>query len=369
MKRLPRVALLVALALVAMLPLPPAAAEPVTIPFGRPVTAVVDGIVGPGEYAGSFTDPVTGIAVSWVHDDVNLSVGLVSPGTGWAGIGFGPEGVLMDGSNIVIGYVLGAATVISDEYGVGLNHIADIGLGGRDDILERAGSEASGRTTLEFRIPLDSGDAFDIALRTGKTFSLLLAYHDTADDLITLHTSASPGSFILERDPNKIPTRRASLGLEGLGELQEAANVTLVARLLGDDGLPLASAVIDFFVNTSVGGGFLGAAETDALGVARLNYTFLSPGPFRFVARFEGDLEYVPAEANTTLVAERSPGPSVLWTSDHAIRALIFATLAGVASVYAFVVVQILLIRRIGVAPRRTRGRRSGSKADRGRDK
>src|SRR3989304_5362244 len=54
LRRLPRVALLVALALVAMLPLPPAAAEPVTIPFGRPVTAVVDGIVGPGEYAGSF---------------------------------------------------------------------------------------------------------------------------------------------------------------------------------------------------------------------------------------------------------------------------------------------------------------------------
>jgi hypothetical protein len=327
------VAILVALALAAMLPLPPAAAEPVTVPFERPVSAVVDGVVSPGEYVGSFTDPVTGIAVSWVHDDVNLSVGLVSPGTGWAGIGFGPEGVLMDGSNIVIGYVLGATTVISDEYGVGLNHIADIGLGGRDDILERAGSEASGKTTLEFRIPLDTGDTYDIALRTGKTFSLLLAYHDTADDLITLHTIASVGSFILERDPNKIPTRRASLGLEGLGEPLEAANVTLVARLFGD---------------------------------ALLNYTFLSPGPFRFVARFEGDLEYVPAEANTTLVAARSTGPSVLSTSDLAIRASIFATLAGVASVYAFVVLQILLIRRIGVAPRRTRGRRSGSKTNRG---
>ena len=358
--------MLVAFALAAMLPLPPAAAQPATVPFERPVTAIVDGVVRPGEYAGSFTDPVTGIAVSWVHDDVNLSVGFVSPGTGWAGIGFGPEGILMDGSNIIIGYVLGAATVISDEYGVGLNHIADIGLGGRDDILERAGSEASGRTTLEFRIPLDSGDAYDIALRTGKTFSLLLAYHDTADDLITLHTSASAGSFILERDPNRIPTRRASLGLEGLGEPREAANVTLVARLLGDDGLPLVSAVLDFFVNTSVGGGFLGAVETDAQGAARLNYTFLSPGPFRFVARFEGDFDYVPAEANTTLVAARSTGPSVLSTGDLAVRALIFATLTGVASVYAFVVIQILLIRRVGVAPRRTRGRRRGSKADRG---
>lgn len=366
MKRPPRVVILVALALVAMLSPPPAAAQPVTVPFGRPVTTVVDGVVNPGEYAGTFTDPVTGIAVSWVHDDVNLSVGLVSLGTGWVGIGFGPEGVLMDGSNIVLGYVLGAATVISDEYGVGLNHIADIGLGGRDDILERAGSETSGKTTLEFRIPLDSGDAYDVALRTGKTFSLLLAYHDTADDLITLHTIASAGSFILERDPTKVPTRRASLGLEGLGEPREAANVTLVARLLGDDGLPLASAIIDFFVNTSVGGGFLGSAETDALGVARLNYTFLSPGPFRFVARFEGDLEYVPAEANTTLVAERSSEPPVLWTSDHAIRALIFATLAGVASVYAFVVVQVLLIRHIGVAPHRSRDRRRGPRTERG---
>ncbi len=366
MTRASQLAILVTLALAAMLWPPPAAAQSVIVPFQRPVTAVVDGVVNPGEYAGTFTDTVTGIVVSWVHDDVNLSVGIVSPGTGWAGIGFGPEGVLMDGSNILIGYVLGASTVISDEYGVGLNHIADIGLGGRDDILERAGSEASGKTTLEFRIPLDSGDAYDIALRTGKTFSLLLAYHDTADDLITLHTIASAGSLILERDPSQIPTRRASLGLEGVGEPQEAANVTLVARLLGDDGLPLVSAVIDFFVNTSVGGGFLGAAETNAQGAALLNYTFLSPGPFRFVARFEGDLEYVPAEANTTLVAARSTGPAVLWTSDHAIRSLIFATLAGVASVYAFVVIQILLIRRVGVAPRRTWGRRSGNRLDRG---
>src|SRR3989304_3059558 len=37
LKRLPRVAMLVAFALAAMLPLPPAAAVPVTVPFGRPV--------------------------------------------------------------------------------------------------------------------------------------------------------------------------------------------------------------------------------------------------------------------------------------------------------------------------------------------
>src|SRR4030067_516656 len=136
-----------------MLSPPPAAAQPVTVPLGRPVAGVVDGVVNPGEYAGTFTDPVTGIAVSWVHDDVNLSVGLVSPGTGWAGIGVGPEG------------------------------------------------------GLERR-----------------------ALAPTAH----LPPAAAPGSLLRERAPAKIPTRRPSLGLEGLGEIREAANVTPVARLLGD---------------------------------------------------------------------------------------------------------------------------------------
>lgn len=349
----------IALLLAALPQAPPAAAASVTVPFASPMQATVDGAVNVGEYPALYGDPVTGMTIWWGHDDVNLTLAIVSPGTGWAAIGFGPEGILMDRANIVIGYVLGATTVISDEFGVGLNHVADIGLGGTDDILERAGSEGGGKTILEARIPLDSGDSYDILLQPGRTFSLVLAYHATSDDLVTLHTVASVTSVALQRDPSKIPTRRASLQASGEGEPREGANVTLVAHLLGDDGLPLPRQLIEFYVNTTVGDGLLGVSETDANGTATFDYTFLSPGSFRFIARFEGDWDYLPTSANVTLLAQPATGGQERDPVGLFIQGLVAASVAGVLVACVFALDQVRQIRRIGRASRSKGGRRA----------
>lgn len=336
---------------------PPAGAASTVIPFASPFTAVVDGVIAPGEYPGSFSDPVTQMTVWWAHDDLNLSVGFESPGTGWAALGIGPEGILMDRANILIGYVSGATTVIMDEFGVGLNHVSDIGRGGTDDILARGGNESAGKTVLELRIPLNSGDPYDIELRSGRTYSLILAYHDTVDDLVTLHTKASLTSVSLQRDPSKVPTRIPSLVLEGEGELREGRNLTLVARLLGDDSLPLPRQVVEFWANTSVGDGFLGVAETDQDGEASLNYTLLSPGPTKFVARYEGDLDYLPASANVTLVAASATDGRDRDYVGFFIQGLVAAAIAGVVVACIFSLDQVRLIRRVGRASRTKRGR------------
>jgi len=337
---------------------PPAEAQDTaTMYFRSPVAAVVDGQITPGEYPGSFLDPATGIEVFLSHDGQNMTAGLASPGTGWVGIGFGAPGVFMDGANILIGYVTGATTVLSDEFGVGFEHLADTRLNGTDDIIAKAGSESAGRTTLEFRFPLETGDARDYRLLEGQTYGMTLGYHATADDFVTLHTAAASLLVTVERDPNVVPTRRATLRLGSSGDEVEGDNVTLVATILGDDGAPLSASPLSFYLNSSVGPGPLGTVETDVYGVAAVNYTFRSPGEFTFFVRFTGDFDYLPAQANLTVVAQPAGGQASFLTTDLAVRFVIGAVLGGVALAYGYSILQILQIRRLGSRAKRAPGR------------
>ena len=348
---------LIAVVVVAWISPPAKAQGSATMYFRSPVAAVVDGQIAPGEYSGSFLDPTTGIELFLVHDGRNMTVGLVSPGTGWVAVGFGPPGVLMDGANILIGYVSGPTTVLSDEFGVGFEHFADTTAGGTDNLLERAGTEAGGRTTLEFRFPLDTGDVRDVRLLEGQDYGMIVAYQSTADDLVTLHTSAAPVSLTVERDPNALPTRVATLRLGSSGGEVEGDNVTLVATLLGDDGAPLSDSPLSFYLNSSVGPGPLGTVETDVYGVAAVNYTFRSPGEFTFFVRFTGDSDYLPARANLTVVAQPAGGQASFFTTDLAIRFVVGAVLGGVALAYGYSILQILQIRRLGSRAKRAPGR------------
>jgi hypothetical protein len=173
---------------------------PVTMPYVPNPKVVVDGTVEANEYKVSYTEPTTGITICWEHDGTNMYVALVSPGTGWVGIGFGPTGTGMDGANIIIGYVDdNGSVVLSDEYGQGLNHFPIVShFGGKDDIISKAGSISNGKTTIEFVFPLNSGDQYHYALTPGGTHGFILAYQQSAKDLTTQHTSAAAGDFYVE---------------------------------------------------------------------------------------------------------------------------------------------------------------------------
>jgi hypothetical protein len=327
-----------------------AAADTAILAFARPVTATVDGVVGPGEYpaTGTFRDNRTGMELFAVQNGENMTVAFTSPGTGWLSIGFGRPGVVMDGDNILMGYVAGGTTVLTDQFGLGLDHSVDEAIGGRDNILAAAGSESGGRTTLEVRFGLDTGDPYDFRMLPGRTYGLMFAYEETADDLTTMHTAASLALVFVEPDPNRIPTRRASLTLGLVGTAKEGSNGTLVARILGDDGLPYARAPLEFLLNSSVGVGLLGAVEANASGFASLNYTFVSYGEFRFLVRFLGDLDYLPTEASLPVVADRAPSAAEGISLGFVARFLAFTVLASVALVFLYCLGQVFLIRGIG---------------------
>jgi hypothetical protein len=156
--------------------------------------AIADGVIVEGEYHNSLYDPQTEMTLYWQNDATTLYVGLVSPGTGWAGVGFSDRAG-KPGSNIIVGAVSKGTVTIQDNYGVTKElHLADW----TSSILTSGGSEANGQTTLEFSIPLDSGDSQDVALSPGETVNVILAYQATKDSFTSEHTRYSMTEITLD---------------------------------------------------------------------------------------------------------------------------------------------------------------------------
>ncbi len=153
-----------------------------------------DGVVYAGEYRNSLYDPQTGMSLFWQNDAATLSVGLVSPGTGWLGVGFGNRPGKA-GSNIILGAITDRGVTIQDAYGASrVVHLAD----SASSILAYGGSEEAGQSTLEFAIPLASGDSQDVALVPGQTVQVILAYQATSDSFAAEHTRYSMSRIDLD---------------------------------------------------------------------------------------------------------------------------------------------------------------------------
>ena len=146
-----------------------------------------EGVIQDGEYRHTVVDPETRMALCWQNDSTTLCVGLSSPGPGWAAVGFSSQDG-KKGSNILIGAVRDGKVVLQD-------HIGENRIDHRQDkvssILTAGGSEAGGGTTLEFSIPLSSGDAEDVALVPGQNVAVILAFQATSDDFSREHSGRS----------------------------------------------------------------------------------------------------------------------------------------------------------------------------------
>jgi len=154
----------------------------------------IDGVVSPGEYRHTMTDPVTGISVFWQNDATVLHVGLVSPGTGWVGIGFDPD-VRMQGADILIAAVVDGVLTIQDQFGVAQTfHSPDA----QQNVIQAAGTETGEATTVEFSLFLASGDPSDKPLLPGQTVAVILAMQQSDDSLTVRHTARTKISITLD---------------------------------------------------------------------------------------------------------------------------------------------------------------------------
>lgn len=176
----------------------PAAEAPTkAAPGSGDVEWQADGVVEPGEYANQAES--AGVTFFWTNDGEFL-YGAVSAATGgWVAVGFDPENK-MQGANYVFGYVADGQTVIEDMYGtkpIGPgSHPPDTDLGGSNDIGAFAGKEEGGTTTIEFQIPLDSGDSYDKPLASGE-HKILLAL-GSGDDLSSMHTGRGSTTITID---------------------------------------------------------------------------------------------------------------------------------------------------------------------------
>ncbi|MFQ5712040.1 MAG: DOMON domain-containing protein [Candidatus Geothermarchaeales archaeon] len=261
-----------------------------TMPHVKASGVSVDGRIGADEYQGHYLDGDTEIEVYWEHDGVNMYVGLVSPGTGWVGIGFGPSGIGMDGANMVIGYVKEGKLDIKDVIGVGYKHYSDVSRGGRDDVIDAAGAEGGGKTTLEFVFPLDSGDSLDHSFKPGGTYGFFLAYEKNADDFVTYHTGGRSQSIVLSIEPaveaKPVATR---LTLKTPRSVNEDEPFRISGSLRGLNGVPVPNATINIYINTTFGGRLnIASAKTNLDGAFAFSHAFRRSGVFAVEATYLG---------------------------------------------------------------------------------
>ncbi len=159
-------------------------------------TPIVDGTIRTAEYAHAME--AGGFRVYWSNDANVLRVGLFCPATGYLAIGIDPDH-RMEGANFILGAVRNGQLVMRDDYGTGtLSHSEDVARGGTNDILAAAGTETNGQTTIEFVIPMDSGDPYDKLLVPGQTYEVLIAFHDTSDTFSTRHSQRGSGQMRLD---------------------------------------------------------------------------------------------------------------------------------------------------------------------------
>jgi hypothetical protein len=140
-----------------------------------------------------------GFTLRWEVDSTDLHITMSAPTTGWISVGFDPTAGMKD-ANMIIGFVKDDSVFVRDDYGTSpTSHEADEQGDGTDDISNKAGSETDGRTEISFSIPLVSGDQRDRVLKTGETYTTLLAYGGNgADDFTSYHKKRIVTSIPIE---------------------------------------------------------------------------------------------------------------------------------------------------------------------------
>ena len=128
-----------------------------------------------------------GMEVFWTIDKEQIHVKLTAKTTGWVAIGFDPEKA-MQGADIIIGAVKKGKVKIQDHYGDRRRgHSPDKKLGGANHVLNPAGEEVDGFTTISFSRALDSKDKWDKPIVAQGTNRIMIAYGSGKDSFKTRH--------------------------------------------------------------------------------------------------------------------------------------------------------------------------------------
>ncbi len=159
-------------------------------------TFVADGWITENEY--DYETTIGTVRIVWSSDGSYLYMALQAETEGWLAVGLDPVD-RMEGANYIFAYVDDAGPTIDDQYGTeptGRTHLSDVDLGGTNDLINYAAIELDGVTTLEFQIPLDSGDEYDKPLALGETYPIIVAT-GKSDDMESTHNFEGEGEIYI----------------------------------------------------------------------------------------------------------------------------------------------------------------------------
>ncbi|MHA2239369.1 MAG: DOMON domain-containing protein, partial [Candidatus Hodarchaeales archaeon] len=222
----------------------------------------IDGVINEEEYEQRIFDPTTETKVSFHHNETMMFVGLEAPYFGWIGIGFGPTGVGMNGSNIIIGFVDQSGLSIQDNFGIPDDHLPDVTNGGTDDIVASEGTENATHTIIEFIYPLATADYLhDYNFTLGETYGFFLS-HSNQDDFVSMHPehSITYDFFISDTEQlNAIITLTVTNNegtplASGESLLQGSSiNINAILSFSNRDNSSLRGVLLNFYINSTFG--------------------------------------------------------------------------------------------------------------------
>jgi hypothetical protein len=217
---------------------------------------VADGTIGANEYARSMTffGPKTSgysggdLQIYWKNDAQFLYMAIAGNTTGWVSVGLEPE-EWMKNADMILGFVDNGKAIVLDEFSTGNYgpHVPDVQLGGTNDILEFGGAEQNGRTTVEFKRKMDTGDKFDKAFTPGQKVSIIWAMADKDADSQKHNIAKGEGVMELQGGAAK-PVSAATVstgekqGILFIREEEKAAR-DLYLTLYGQDNLSIFSSI------------------------------------------------------------------------------------------------------------------------------
>jgi hypothetical protein len=181
-----------------------------------------DGAIGEGEYTHRMLleSPARqgyrggDLEVSWKNDAEFLYIGLNGSTDGWVAIGFEPQEWMKD-ADIILAYAENAKAVVLDEYCTGNYgpHVEDTMLGGTNDIIESGAMQRDGRTMIELKRRLSTGDKFDKAFKPGQAISIIWALSDKSDSSLKHNVAYGEGIMTLTGGNDTVEPPEAAMRL------------------------------------------------------------------------------------------------------------------------------------------------------------
>ena len=159
---------------------------------------ILDGTIGRDEYGAMMTFGGGKFNLHWSLDGDEVYFALQGETTGWVALGLEPTRAMQD-ADMLMGWVEGGRASVLDAFSTGAfgPHPPDTDLGGSSDILDFAGSERNGITTIELKRKLSTRDRYDKAVATRGTMSIIWAV-GRSDSYLTKHADAGSGVISME---------------------------------------------------------------------------------------------------------------------------------------------------------------------------